>query len=151
MSLVVEPDAGDAPETPEVLTLAATDPANPYGTTLKWPAFALRASAGQAPHALRASAGQDADGPIAPSEIDGEAGRAPTRTVGALVMLVNGALAAERASALELPAEREDLSLGAKQGKWRFFAGGLDELAVYDYALPASRAYAHWRVGSGGA
>jgi hypothetical protein len=64
-------------------------------------------------------------------------------------LYVNGALAAERASALELPAEREDLSLGAKQGKWRFFAGGLDELAVYDYALPASRAYAHWRVGSG--
>jgi ATP-dependent Lhr-like helicase len=55
----------DAPEQPEVVVMAATDPANPYGTTLKW--------LGQA----------DADG-----------GRAPTRTVGALVVLVNGALAA---------------------------------------------------------
>ncbi len=27
----------DAPEEPEVVTLAATDPANPYGTVLKWP------------------------------------------------------------------------------------------------------------------
>jgi ATP-dependent Lhr-like helicase len=35
------------PDTPEVLTLAATDPANPYGTTLTWPAFA-KATAGQA-------------------------------------------------------------------------------------------------------
>lgn len=64
-------------------------------------------------------------------------------------LYVNGALVAERASALELPAEREDLSIGAKQGKWRFFAGGLDELAVYDYALSGARAYAHWRVGTG--
>jgi ATP-dependent Lhr-like helicase len=54
------------PDEPEVLVMAATDPANPYGTTLKW---------GQAPAAE-------------------EAGRAPTRTVGALVILVNGALAA---------------------------------------------------------
>jgi ATP-dependent Lhr-like helicase len=58
----------DAPEGPEVVTLAATDPANPYGTTLKWPA----------------AAAMDED----------SAGRAPTRTVGALVILVNGALAA---------------------------------------------------------
>lgn len=65
-------------------------------------------------------------------------------------LYVNGALAAERASALELPAEREDLSIGAKQGRWRYFAGGLDELAIYDRALAGDRAYAHWRVGSGG-
>jgi hypothetical protein len=65
-------------------------------------------------------------------------------------LYVNGALAAERDSALELPTEREDLSIGAKQGKWRYFAGGLDELAIYDHALSADRAYAHWRVGSGG-
>jgi ATP-dependent Lhr-like helicase len=66
----------ETPGDPEVLTLAATDPANPYGTTLKWPASA------------KATAGQ-------PETAGGEdAGRAPTRTVGALVMLVNGALAA---------------------------------------------------------
>jgi ATP-dependent Lhr-like helicase len=57
----------DVPEDPEVLVLAATDPANPYGTTLKWP---------------EASAADEA------------AGRGPTRSVGALVVLVNGALAA---------------------------------------------------------
>ena len=28
----------DAPDDPEVAVLAATDPANPYGATLKWPA-----------------------------------------------------------------------------------------------------------------
>jgi ATP-dependent helicase Lhr and Lhr-like helicase len=56
----------EMPEDPEVLVLAATDPANPYGTTLKWP---------------EASASDEA------------AGRGPTRTVGALVVLVNGALA----------------------------------------------------------
>jgi ATP-dependent Lhr-like helicase len=53
----------DTPDEPEVILFAATDPANAYGTTLKWSA-------------------------------DGEAGRTPTRTVGARVILVNGALAA---------------------------------------------------------
>jgi ATP-dependent helicase Lhr and Lhr-like helicase len=55
----------DAPDEPEVVTLAATDPANPYGTMLKWPATPETA-----------------------------AGRGPTRSVGALVLLVNGLLAA---------------------------------------------------------
>jgi ATP-dependent Lhr-like helicase len=47
--------------------MAATDPANPYGITLKWP-----------------------DAPATGES----AGRGPTRTVGALVILVNGMLAA---------------------------------------------------------
>jgi ATP-dependent Lhr-like helicase len=55
----------EPPETPETIVLAATDPANPFGTMLKWP---------------------QADG-------DTAAGRGPTRTVGALVVLVNGSLA----------------------------------------------------------
>ncbi len=55
----------EPPEEPEIVVLAATDPANPYGTMLKWPAAG-----------------------------DGAAGRGPTRSVGALVVLVNGALAA---------------------------------------------------------
>jgi ATP-dependent helicase Lhr and Lhr-like helicase len=50
----------DAPDDAEVAVLAATDPANPYGATLKWPTES----------------------------------RGPTRSVGATVMLVNGALAA---------------------------------------------------------
>jgi ATP-dependent Lhr-like helicase len=69
----------DAPDEPEVAVLAATDPANPYGATLRWPAAAPDgASARQAP-----------DGPDA-----AKAGRGPTRSVGATVILVNGALAA---------------------------------------------------------
>ena len=54
------------PDDPEVAVLAATDPANPYGATLKWPATMRGA----------------------------EAGRGPTRTIGATVILVDGALAA---------------------------------------------------------
>jgi ATP-dependent Lhr-like helicase len=54
------------PDDPEVVLLAATDPANPYGTTLPWPS--------------------DRDRP--------DAGRRTTRTVGSLVILVNGALGA---------------------------------------------------------
>ena len=65
----------EIPEEPETLVIAATDTANPYGTTLKWPAFA-KATAGQA------------------GVLEADAGRAPTRTVGSLVVLVNGALAA---------------------------------------------------------
>src|SRR4029453_18274823 len=45
----------DAPEEPETIVLAATDPANPYGTMLKWPGLSAAESA---------------------------AGRGPTRTVG---------------------------------------------------------------------
>jgi ATP-dependent Lhr-like helicase len=57
---------------PEVVVLSATDPASPYGAAIKWSAFASdEASARQA-----------------------QAGRGPTRTVGATVILVNGALAA---------------------------------------------------------
>ncbi len=57
----------EPPDDPETVVLAATDPANPYGTMLKWPAV---------------------------SEADSTAGRGPTRTVGSQVILVNGALAA---------------------------------------------------------
>ena len=63
--------------------VAATDTANPYGTTLKWPAVA-RATEGL-PLAARGKASDSTED---------TAGRAPTRTVGALVILVNGALAA---------------------------------------------------------
>jgi len=68
------------PEEPEVLQLAATDPANPYGVLLPWPAFA-KASARQA---LSAKASAE----------DSTGGRGPIRAVGASVILVNGTLAA---------------------------------------------------------
>jgi ATP-dependent Lhr-like helicase len=51
----------------EIVVLAATDPANPYGTMLKWPGAGDGESSG---------------------------GRGPTRSVGSLVVLVNGSLAA---------------------------------------------------------
>jgi ATP-dependent helicase Lhr and Lhr-like helicase len=56
----------DAGEDPQPVALGATDPANPYGATLRWPA----------------SAGVPT------------AGRGPTRTVGATVVLVDGTLVA---------------------------------------------------------
>jgi ATP-dependent Lhr-like helicase len=58
------------PDEPEVVLLAATDPANPYGTILSWP---FDSAAGNA---------------------RGLAQGRPTRSVGALVILVNGLLAA---------------------------------------------------------
>ena len=54
----------EAPDEPEVVLLSATDPANPYGTTLPWPADPA------------------------------DAGRRTIRAVGSLVLLVNGALGA---------------------------------------------------------
>jgi ATP-dependent Lhr-like helicase len=57
----------DAPDEPEVAVLAATDPANPYGATLRWPAKPA---------------------------VSDDAGRGPTRSVGATVILIDGALAA---------------------------------------------------------
>lgn len=63
-------------DVPDVAVLAATDPANPYGATLKWPASA--AGARSAPD----------------SEAEASAARGPTRSVGATVILVDGALGA---------------------------------------------------------
>jgi ATP-dependent Lhr-like helicase len=56
----------DIPDSVETIVLSATDPANPYGTMLKWPALELPESAG----------------------------RGPTRTVGSQVVFINGMLAA---------------------------------------------------------
>jgi ATP-dependent Lhr-like helicase len=55
----------ELPEAPRTVVLAATDPANPYGSIAKWPDVA-----------------------------GADAGRGPTRTVGALAILVDGAAAA---------------------------------------------------------
>jgi ATP-dependent Lhr-like helicase len=64
----------DAADEEEIAVMSATDPANPYGATLKW--FA------------------PASGAASASEDSAKAGRNPTRSVGATVILVNGALAA---------------------------------------------------------
>ncbi len=55
----------ELPDTPRTVVLAATDPANPYGTIVRWPENA-----------------------------PAESGRGPTRTVGSLVILVDGSAAA---------------------------------------------------------
>jgi len=54
----------ELPEEPEVTVLTATDPANPYGTLLRWPA------------------------------LDGAQARGPSRSAGSQVVLVDGALGA---------------------------------------------------------
>jgi ATP-dependent Lhr-like helicase len=86
-----DPDESDR----EVAALAATDPANPFGGTLKWPAVA---AAGASPGPARPSAAsviakghQSSDAPVGPEAA--EPTRGPTRTVGATVILVDGALA----------------------------------------------------------
>ncbi len=86
----------DEPEKPEVLTLAATDPANPYGAILKWPETPVGA-------------------------------RTPTRSVGAAVIVTNGACAAYlarggRALTVYLPDDEPARSLVA-----RAVAGALAE------------------------
>jgi ATP-dependent Lhr-like helicase len=63
----------------ETLALAATDPANPYGATLRWPA----------PSTSATSVRPGPSGPGAAS-----AGRGPVRTVGATVILAEGTLVA---------------------------------------------------------
>jgi len=66
----------DEPEAPQVVYLAATDPANPHGAILKWPS-------------------RPAGGGSAPGGVDEHvARRGPTRSVGAGVILVDGCLAA---------------------------------------------------------
>jgi ATP-dependent Lhr-like helicase len=71
-------------EAPEVLVLAATDPANPWGALLDWPGPAA------APAAPGAAAGPGA----AARPAGAPAPRRPARAVGAEVVLVDGALAA---------------------------------------------------------
>jgi ATP-dependent Lhr-like helicase len=78
----------DAPEEVEVAVLAATDPASPYGATLKWPTRRQpQTSPSTQSNAFSASS---AFSPV--NDVDTV--RSPTRSVGATVILVNGALAA---------------------------------------------------------
>jgi ATP-dependent Lhr-like helicase len=77
----------DAPDDPEIAILAATDPANPYGAALPWPQ--------KKPQSSESSQSKDRAADAADSAVfSGDAGRGPIRSVGATVILVNGALAA---------------------------------------------------------
>jgi ATP-dependent Lhr-like helicase len=91
----------DAPHDTEVVVLSATDPASPYGATLKWPTFAAAAASVGKPEGAAAAApvgkpeGADTAASAGQGGVAGrEAGRGPMRAVGATVILVNGALAA---------------------------------------------------------
>src|SRR6185295_13318206 len=79
----------DQPDDVEVVVLAATDPANPYGATLKWTG---RRST-QNPQNTQKQTGSASSASSALNVVT-DAGRGPTRSVGATVVLVNGALAA---------------------------------------------------------
>jgi ATP-dependent Lhr-like helicase len=68
----------EADETPTVVTIAATDPANPYGAALGWPKHRTDQS--------------DVETSAERAETGGL--RRPTRSAGALVILVDGVLAA---------------------------------------------------------
>jgi ATP-dependent Lhr-like helicase len=76
-------DTADA-DAPAVAVLAATDPANPYGATLRWP------SKQRQPQSTQTT--QNSAAPAV--NRDSDSGRAPTRSVGATVILVDGALGA---------------------------------------------------------
>ena len=79
-------DAG-TPDAAEVATLAATDPANPYGATLNWPS----ARSPQSTQSTQRPSGSVSSA-VSAANVDG--GRGPTRSVGATVILVDGALGA---------------------------------------------------------
>jgi ATP-dependent Lhr-like helicase len=68
----------EPPDEPRTAVLAATDPANPYGSILKWPEPADTA----------------ANASLAPRHADADAAGRPARTVGALVVVVDGFAAA---------------------------------------------------------
>jgi ATP-dependent Lhr-like helicase len=75
-----EPD-----EAPKIVTLAATDPANPYGAALGWP---------NSPRDDVEGEGSDGRPAAGADERAGPRGRRPMRSAGALVVLIDGALAA---------------------------------------------------------
>ena len=77
----------EKPDDPEIAVLAATDPANPYGAALKWPVR-------KQPQSSPSAQSKDFSAHSAGSAVSVEAGRGPTRSVGATVILVNGSLAA---------------------------------------------------------
>jgi ATP-dependent Lhr-like helicase len=75
-----EPD-----EAPKIVTLAATDPANPYGAALNWPNNPRDDLEAESSEGLRAAGADERAGPRA---------RRPMRSAGALVVLIDGVLAA---------------------------------------------------------
>ena len=111
----------DEPETPQTVHLASTDPANPYGAVLRWPAQAADAGPPGLP-----STSLGAAGPAAEARL--------SRSVGTDVILVNGALAAyltkgDRSLLVFLPEDEPARSVVALEVAQKLFAlatGGSD-------------------------
>src|SRR5205823_4598525 len=97
---------------PEVVLLAATDPANPYGATLPWPRKLPR-------DRRRAKLEQGGSSRVDDSADASDAGRGAIRAVGASVILVNGSLAAylargDRVLLLFLPNDEPERSTAGR-------------------------------------
>jgi ATP-dependent Lhr-like helicase len=79
---------------PDVVVLAATDPANPYGATLQWPTRRSTQSSQRSQSTPSPQSNQlSAISAISAVNRD-SVGRGPTRTIGATVVLVDGAMTA---------------------------------------------------------
>jgi ATP-dependent Lhr-like helicase len=84
----------EVPDEPEVVVLAATDPANPFGTMLKWPDSGHGSTRDTRHGSTRNNTGHGSTRSNT-EELPGVGpARGPTRTVGAQVILINGTLAA---------------------------------------------------------
>jgi len=75
----------DAPESFRAVVLSATDPASPYGSLVKWPVGAWADEISQLQR--HEPAGGSKDPPLRTAS---DGGRGPTRTAGALVIVVDG-------------------------------------------------------------
>src|SRR5262249_7143468 len=86
----------DSPDDVEVAVLSATDPANPYGAMLKWPETRddgqMRAAGSTSKRSAKPGEVAVPHGTVDAAGTSGA--RGSTRTVGATVILVNGALSA---------------------------------------------------------
>ena len=61
-------------------------------------------------------------------------------------LYVDGVRVNALASTISLPTAGRNLRIGSLRGRWRFYAGTLDEVAVYRHALDAGRVAEHYRL-----
>ncbi|MFB3852812.1 MAG: DEAD/DEAH box helicase [Vicinamibacterales bacterium] len=109
----------DEPERPQTAVLAATDPANPYGAILRWPEGAPTRSSGPAVAQQGSYFNREEPDDSRREPRHGER-RGPSRSAGASVILVNGALAAyvgraDRQIATYLPEEEPSRDFVARE------------------------------------
>jgi hypothetical protein len=64
-------------------------------------------------------------------------------------LYVDGVRVKALASTISLPTTGREFRIGSLRGRWRFYAGTLDELAVYRHALGPDRVAEHHRLGTG--